>query len=81
MFVELIIKFRKCPRCEDFAFERFKTHDYCLSCNFSTELDLRAKEYNVPKWALDSMKGSWVKYDFVFDKEQVKEKKEDEVAA
>ena len=76
------IKFLKCPRCEDFTYEKLKTHDYCLSCNYSTELDLSPRPDNVPQWALDSMKSAWVNYNTgeLKDRESHEEEKS-EVAA
>jgi hypothetical protein len=37
---------RKCPRCEEKAYQRFSTHSYCSSCNYSPDYESR---YGLPK--------------------------------
>ena len=45
--------FRKCPRCEDHAYECFKTHSYCASCNFSTVS--QSELVVIPRWATKAL--------------------------
>ena len=49
-----ISTFHVCPRCEERAYECFKTHAYCASCNYSqvAQSDLAS----APKWAIDALR-------------------------
>lgn len=50
-----------CPRCNDRGFEYLETHSYCMSCNYSPDLD---DEYQppVPKWAIDAEREAEAEY-------------------
>ena len=41
----------KCPRCREETLESLKTHDYCSSCNFSSELASES-DMMIPLWAM-----------------------------
>lgn len=52
-----IPNFEKCPRCNDAGYQRFRTHSYCASCNYSNAYD--SDELGaIPKWALDVLKSA-----------------------
>lgn len=38
------MRFSKCPKCDDTAYEKLLTHEYCLACNYSPEFELRDPE-------------------------------------
>lgn len=50
----------KCPRCEDETYERFSSHAYCHSCNYSPDFSIErrhcADDLPIPPWALEALK-------------------------
>lgn len=50
----------KCPRCQDETYERFSTHAYCHSCNYSPDFSIQRKESGddlpIPPWAHEALK-------------------------
>ncbi len=48
-----ILSFRRCPRCEERAYECFKTHSYCANCNYSriAPSELCA----IPRWVNEAL--------------------------
>lgn len=50
----------KCPRCQDEAYERFSTHAYCHSCNYSPDFSIQRMQCSddlpIPKWAAEAVK-------------------------
>lgn len=50
----------KCPRCQDETYERFSTHAYCHSCNYSPDFSIQrmqcADDLPIPPWALEAIK-------------------------
>jgi hypothetical protein len=49
--------FRNCPRCGDRAYEILASHDYCASCNYSSEFG-KPLNPQIPDWALRLVKGA-----------------------
>ena len=46
--------FGNCPRCRERGFERFKTHSYCVNCNYE---EIYSDELCViPQWAVHALK-------------------------
>jgi ribosomal protein L37E len=41
-----------CPRCGDRSYEKLNSHDHCVSCNYSTEFDIKLN-MPIPQWATD----------------------------
>jgi len=46
----------RCPRCEDLAFERMKTHDACYSCGYSSDFDFEKER----QWESNVQFTAWV---------------------
>ena len=50
----------KCPRCQDETYERFSTHAYCYSCNYSPDFSVQrmqcADDLPIPPWAFEAVK-------------------------
>jgi len=51
--------FRKCPNCEERAFDVLKTSSSCVSCNYSPTFAAQPN-YAVPAWAFDALAKSLV---------------------
>lgn len=51
---------RKCPRCQDETYERFSTHSYCHSCNYSPDFSIQrmqcTDDLSIPPWAFEAIK-------------------------
>ena len=45
---------RFCPRCGSLSFEKLRSHVYCISCNYSPDLDDH-QEKSVPLWVFDKV--------------------------
>jgi hypothetical protein len=50
----------KCPRCQDETYERFSTHAYCHSCNYSPDFSIQRRQCGddlpIPPWAHEAIK-------------------------
>lgn len=50
----------KCPRCQDETYERFSTHAYCHSCNYSPDFSIQRRQCGddlpIPPWAYEALK-------------------------
>ena len=50
----------KCPRCQDETYERFSTHAYCHSCNYSPDFSIQRRQCGddlpIPPWAHEALK-------------------------
>jgi hypothetical protein len=50
--------FKKCPRCQENAYEKLSTHGYCFNCNYSPDLAGYKKSSSddlpIPPWASDA---------------------------
>ncbi len=44
------MKFNQCPRCGEHTYEKLKTHNHCVGCNYSPDEELEAKPL-IPSWA------------------------------
>ena len=46
--------FQNCPRCRERGYERFRTHSYCVNCNY--EQIYFEELCVVPQWAIAALK-------------------------
>lgn len=60
MFREPQLKFHRCPRCKEKAYELYNGHDSCHACNYSSDI---SSEPKVPLGLLDIVKSAWIKAD------------------
>ena len=50
------MSFTFCPRCDERAYQHFKTHAFCIECNYSPALDGGEDEPMIPAWALEALR-------------------------
>ena len=53
--LELSNGFRKCPRCNEVAYEKLATHACCLQCNYSPDFEVPDDPNNII-WAARYLK-------------------------
>jgi hypothetical protein len=47
--------FHSCPRCGDGGLQRFRTHAYCVNCNYE-EIYQSDELCVIPQWAIEALK-------------------------
>jgi hypothetical protein len=52
---DIVMKFKKCPNCQEMALERLETYSHCVQCNFSPVLKENDDPYNII-WAAQYLK-------------------------
>lgn len=59
----------KCPRCDCFAFEKFKTHTCCHACFYEEESSVVNEKspdnLDVPAWAVKAMREDEKQKEFI----------------